>query len=50
MMIRFIAAAVALAASCGTVVAEISFEEEIPAFRRGVDAAHKSSGPTPAPW
>ena len=37
-MIRLIPAVFALAASCGTVMAGISFEEEIPAFRRGVDS------------
>ncbi|MBR5549270.1 MAG: hypothetical protein IKU71_06030, partial [Kiritimatiellae bacterium] len=37
-MIRLIAAVFALAASCGTVVAGISLEEEIPVFRQGVDA------------
>ena len=33
-----VAAVFALAAFCGTAEAGISFEEEIPAFRRGVDA------------
>ena len=37
-MIRLVAAAFALAASCGAAVAGISFEEVIPVFRRGVDA------------
>ena len=37
-MIRLVAAAFALAAFCGSVDAGISFEEEIPAFRRGVDS------------
>ena len=36
-MNRLVAAAFALAASCGTAIAGISFEEEIPAFRQGVD-------------
>ena len=37
-MFRLIAAAVALAASCGTAIAGISFEEEIPVFRQALDA------------
>ena len=37
-MTRLIAAVFALAASCGAVIAGISFEEEIPAFRQGVNA------------
>ena len=37
-MNRLVAAVFALAASCGSVAAGVSFEEEIPAFRRGVDA------------
>ena len=37
-MIRLIAAVLALAASYGAAVAGISFDEEIPLFRRGVDA------------
>ena len=37
-MIRLIAAFLALAASYSAAVAGFSFEEEIPAFRRGVDA------------
>ena len=37
-MIRLIAAVLALAASYSAAVAGFSFEEEIPAFRRGVDA------------
>ena len=37
-MIRLIAAVFALAASCGSVAAGISFEEEIPAFSRGFDS------------
>ena len=37
-MTRLIAAVFALAASCGAVIAGISFEEEIPVFRQGVDA------------
>ena len=37
-MIRLVAAAFALAAFCGSVDAGISFEEEIPAFRCGVDS------------
>ena len=37
-MPRLLASVCALAASCGAVIAGISFEEEIPAFRQGVDA------------
>ncbi|MBQ3289376.1 MAG: hypothetical protein IJH50_08220 [Kiritimatiellae bacterium] len=37
-MNRLVAAVLALAASCGIAVAGVSFEEEIPVFRRGVDA------------
>ena len=37
-MIRLVAAAFALAALCGPVAAGISFEEEIPAFRCGIDS------------
>ena len=37
-MVRVIAAVFALAASCGAAVAGLSFEEEIPVFRRGVDS------------
>ena len=37
-MIRLVAAVFALAASCGSVAAGISFEEEIPAFSRGFDS------------
>ena len=37
-MFRLIAAVLALAASYSAAVAGFSFEEEIPAFRRGVDA------------
>ena len=33
-----------MAVSCGTVIAGISFEEGIPAFRRGVDAWRAESG------
>ena len=43
-MIRLIAAVFALAASCGRVFAVISFEEEIPAFRQGVDAWRAKGG------
>ena len=43
-MPRLLAAVCALAASCGSVAAGISFEEEIPAFRRGVDAWRIESG------
>ena len=43
-MNRIVAAAFALAASCGTAIAGISFEEEIPAFRQGVDAWRLGSG------
>ena len=43
-MVRIIVAAVAVAASCGAVVAGISFEEEIPALRPGVDAWRAESG------
>ena len=43
-MPRLIAAAFALAASYGAAVAGISFDEEIPAFRRGVDAWRAESG------
>ena len=43
-MIRITAAVFALAASCGAVVAGISFEEEIPAFRQGVDAWRAENG------
>ena len=43
-MNRLVAAVFALAASCGSVAAGISFEEEIPAFRRGVDAWRIESG------
>jgi hypothetical protein len=39
-----IAAVFAMAVSCGTVIAGISFEEGIPAFRRGVDAWRAESG------
>ena len=35
-----------MAVSCGTVIAGISFEEGIPAFRRGVDAWRAESGMT----
>ena len=43
-MIRLIAAVFALAAFCGPVVAGISYEEEIPAFRRGVDSYNVKHG------
>ena len=43
-MTRLIAAAFALAAFCGPVVAGISYEEEIPAFRRGVDSWNLGRG------
>ena len=43
-MTRLIAAAVALAAFCGSAVAGISFEEEIPAFRRDVDSWNLGRG------
>jgi len=43
-MIRLIAAVFALAASCGSVAAGISFEEEIPVFRVGVDSWNVGRG------
>jgi len=43
-MIRLIVAVFALAASCGSALAGISLEEEIPAFRRGVDSWKFGSG------
>ena len=43
-MTRLIAAAFALAAFCGSAVAGISFEEEIPAFRRDVDSWNLGRG------
>ena len=43
-MIRITAAVFALAAFCGTAIAGISFVEEVPAFRQGVDAWRAESG------
>ena len=43
-MVRISVAVFALAAFCGNAVAGISFEEEIPAFRQGVDAWRTDGG------